>query len=196
MVSSRRSLIAVAIAGSALAAGGHSFAQDQAVVGIQSTTHYSLDGRIAAVDANARTVTVTSADGASRMLSVSPMAANIASTKVGDNVVLGVEDTRSFVLSGRNTPTPAPGAVSAAGAVETSQGVAGARASNSIANWWVVSVDPAANTITLVNPGGGEVRTYNVSSEMGRQQLPRVKPGDSLTEINSRLVVATITPKV
>ena len=195
MVSSRRSLIAVAIAASALAAGGHSFAQDQAIVGIQSTAHYSLDGRIAAVDPNARTVTVTTAEGTTRLLNVSPLATNIASTRVGDNVVLGVEDTRSFVLSGRNTPTPAPGAVSVTGAVETRQGAAGARVSNSIANWWVVRADPAANTITLVNPGGGEVRTYDVTSEAGRQQLSRVKPGDSLTEINSRVVVASITPK-
>ena len=143
-----RSLIVVALAGSALA-GADSFAQGQAIVGIQSTTQYSLEGRIAAVDVNARTVTITSA-GTNRMLNVSPMAANISSTRVGENVVLAVEDTRTFVLSGSNTPTPAPGSASTTGAVETNQGVAGARISNSLANWWVVSVDPAANTITLV----------------------------------------------
>ena len=82
-----------------------------------------------------------------------------------------------------------------AGAVETRQGAAGARISESIANWVVVRVDPAANTITLVNPGGGEVRTYDVTTDAGRQQLPRVKQGDNLTEINSRVVVAAITPK-
>ena len=191
---SRRFLIAVALAGSALA-GGNVFAQGQATVGIQTTTHYSLDGRIAAVDTNARTLTITSADGTNRMLNVSPMAANITSTKVGDNVELAVEDTRTFVLSSPGVQTPAPGAASAAGAVETSQGVAGARVSQSIANWMVVSVNPAGNTITLVNPGGGEVRTYDVTTDAGRQQLPRVKQGDSLTELNSRLVVAAITPK-
>jgi VCBS repeat-containing protein len=191
---SRRSLIAVALAGSALA-GGHASAQDQATVGIQTTTHYSIVGRIAAVDTNARTLTITSADGTNRMLNVSPMAANITSTKVGDNVEVGVEDTRTFVLSSPGVQTPAPGAASVAGAVETSQGVAGARASMSIGNWTVVSVNPAGNTITLVNPGGGEVRTYDVTTDAGRQQLPRVKQGDSLTQINSRLVVASITPK-
>jgi len=188
------SLIAAALAGSVLA-GAHSLAQDQATVGIQSTTQYSLEGRIAAVDTNARTITITSADGTSRMLVVSPMAANISSTKVGDNVALAVEDTRTFVLSGSSTPTPSPGAASVTGAAETSQGVAGARVSQAIANWWVVGVDPAANTITLVNPGGGEVRTYDVTTDAGRQQLPRVKQGDSLTEFNSRLVVASITTK-
>ena len=192
---SRRSLIAVALAGSALA-GGHASAQDQATVGIQTTTHYSIVGRIAAVDTSARTLTITSADGTNRMLNVSPMAANITSTKVGDNVEVGVEDTRTFVLSSPGVQTPAPGAASVAGAMETSQGgVAGARASMSIGNWTVVGVNPAGNTITLVNPGGGEVRTYDVTTDAGRQQLPRVKQGDSLTELNSRLVVASITPK-
>jgi hypothetical protein len=192
---SRRSLLVVALAGSALA-GRHAYAQDQATVGIQTTTHYSIVGRIAAVDTNARTVTITSADGTQRMLNVSPMAANITSTKVGDNVEVGIEDTRTFVLSSPGVQTPAPGAASVAGAVETSQGgVAGARISQSIGNWTVVSVNPGANTITLVNPGGGEVRTYDVTTDAGRQQLPRVKQGDSLTELNSRLVVASITPK-
>jgi hypothetical protein len=191
---SRRSLIVVALAGSALA-GGHAYAQDQATVGIQTTTHYSIDGRIAAVDTNARTLTLTSADGTKRMLNVSPMAANIASTKVGDNVEVAIEDTRTFVLSSPGVQTPAPGAASVAGAVETSQGVAGARISKSIGNWVVVGINPAGNTITLVNPGGGEVRTYDVTTDAGRQQLPRVKQGDSLTELNSRLVVASITTK-
>ena len=191
----RRSVIAVALAGAALA-GGHSLAQpDQATVGIQTMTRYSLEGRIAAVDTNARTITITSADGTRRLLNVSPTAANITSTKIGDNVVLGIEDTRTFVLSSPGVQTPAPGAATAVGAVDSSQGAAGARVSKSIANWVVVSVDPAANTITLVNPGGGEVRTYNVTTEIGRQQLPRVKRGDSLTEINGQLVVASITPR-
>jgi hypothetical protein len=61
-----RSLIVVALAGSALA-GADSFAQGQAIVGIQSTTQYSLEGRIAAADVNARTVTIPSA-GTNRML--------------------------------------------------------------------------------------------------------------------------------
>src|SRR4029450_3207558 len=123
----RRSLIAVVLASSTLA-GAPSFAQqDQATVGIQTTTRYSLEGRIAAVDANARTITITAADGTQRLLNVSPMAANIASTKVGDNVTVGVEDTRTFVLSRPGVQTPAPGAGSVAGAVETRQGAAGGR---------------------------------------------------------------------
>jgi len=191
----RRSLIAFTLVGSALV-GSQAIAQpDQASAGIQTTTHYSLEGKIAAVDVAARTLTVTSADGASRTLNVSPMAANISSTRVGDNVVLAVEDTRTFVLSAPGVQTPAAGSGSVSAVVATRQNVAGGRLSNSIANWTVVGVDPAAGTITLVNPGGGEVRTYGVTSDIGRQQLSRVKRGDSLTEINNRLVAASITPK-
>jgi hypothetical protein len=191
----RRSLIVGALAGSALT-GSHSFAQpDQATAGIQTKTHYALEGRIAAVDTGARTVTVISADGTRRVLNVSPLAANISSTRVGDYVVLGIEDTRTFVLSSPGVQTPASRAGSVAVAVETNQTAAGGRLSESIANWTIVGVDPGANTITLVNPGGGEVRTFDVTSDVGRQQLPRVKRGDSLTAINSQLVVASITPK-
>ena len=58
-----------------------------------------------------------------------------------------------------------------------------------------MGVDPAANTITLVNPESGPVRTYNVTTQAGRDQLSRVTAGDSLTAINSQVLVVSITPK-
>jgi hypothetical protein len=39
------------------------------------------------------------------------------------------------------------------------------------------------------------VRTYNVTTQAGREQLPRVKVGDSLTAINDQVVVVSIAPK-
>ena len=174
---------------------GPGFAQDQAIVGIQTQSNYFVDGRIAAVDPTARTVTIAQTDGTPRTLSVSPAATNLASTKVGDNVALNIEEIRSFVLSGRNTRTPQSGISGIAATVSTGQGVAGAAASQSIANWWVTAVNSGASTITLVNQGGGQVRTYNVTTQAGREQLPRVKVGDSLTEINNRVAVVLITPK-
>lgn len=190
----RRSLIVIALAGSALA-GSNAFAQDQATVGIQTTTNYSIDGRITAVDATARTVTITPADGAARTLNVSPVAANLASTKVGDNVSLIVEDTRTFVLSGPNVGTPQAGRATVGAAVGTGQSVTGAAVTQSVTNWWVTAVNPAGNTITLVSPNGGPVRTHNVTNPASQQQLSRVKPGDSLTDINSRIAVVSITPR-
>lgn len=58
-----------------------------------------------------------------------------------------------------------------------------------------MGVDPAGNTITLVWPNSGPVRTCNVPSQAGREQLPRVKVGDSLTDINSSLLAVSSTSK-
>ena len=191
---SRRTLMAVGIAGSTLPASGPR-AQDQAIVGIQTVTTYSTDVRITAVDPNARTVTVTYPDGAARTHTVSPAVANFGAARIGDNVTINLEDRLTFVLSGRNTPTPRNRDVTAVATAASGKSLTGVAASQAIGTWWVVGVDPAANTITLVNPASGPVRTYSVTSQAGREQLPRVKVGDSLTAINSQILVLSITPK-
>ena len=189
-----RSLIGIALVASAIATMPV-LAQDQATVGIQTTTNYAIDGRITAVDPAARAVTITPADGAARTLIVRPAVANLASTKVGDNVSLIVEDTRTFLLSGPNVKTPQAGSSTVGAAVGVNQNVAGAAVTQSITNWWVTAVNPGGNTITLVSPNSGPVRTYNVTNPASQQQLSRVKPGDSLTDINSRVAVVSITPR-
>lgn len=190
----RRTLIAASVAGSMLAAGS-AFAQGQAIVGISTVTTYSADARITAVDPNARTVSLAFTNGATAVRQVSPSVANFAQTKVGDNVSLAFEDRLTFVLSGPNTKTPGDRSTNVTVAARTGTSAAGASAGQAVANWWVTAVNPSAGTISLVNPAGGEIRTYNVTTPEGRAQLPRVKPGDSLTAINSSVAIVAITPK-
>ena len=194
----RRILIAASMAGSMLAAGS-AFAQGQAqgqpIVGISTVTTYSADARITAVDPNARTVSLAFTNGATAVRQVSPSVANFAQTKVGDMVSLAFEDRLTFVLSGPNTRTPRDRDTNVTVATGGGGSVAGATAGQAVANWWVTGVNPSAGTISLINPGGGEVRTYNVTTPEGRAQLPRVKPGDSVTAINSSVAVIAITPK-
>jgi hypothetical protein len=190
----RRLMIGASFVG-ALLATSQAFAQGQAVVGISTVTTYSSDARITAVDPTARTVTLAFPNGATAVRQVSPSVANFAQTKVGDNVSLAFEDRLTFVLSGPNTRTPRDRDTSVAVAASAGGSVAGVGAGQAIANWWVTAVNPSAGTVSLVNPGGGEVRTYNVTTPEGRAQLPRVKPGDSLTAINSSVAVVAITPK-
>jgi hypothetical protein len=189
----RRALIAITIVGSMLPTASR--AQDQAIVGIQTVTTYSADARITAVDSNGRTVTVTYPDGAVRTHSVSPAVANFGATRIGDMVTIAFEDRLTFVLSGRKTPTPPNRDVSVVGTASAGQRLAGVSASEAVGTWWVVGVNPAANTITLVNPASGPVRTYNVTTQAGRDQLSRVQVGDSLTAINSQLLAVSIAPK-
>jgi hypothetical protein len=190
----RRSLVAAAIAASAGAAG-NALAQGQPIVGIQTVTTYSSDGRISAVDPNARTVTIAFPNGATRTHNVSPTVANFSAARIGDTVSVGFEDRLTFVLSGPNTRTPRERNVGVAAAAASGQRVTGVGAATAIANWWVVGVDPNAGTLTLVDPDSGPVRTFKVETQAGREQLPRVKVGDSLTAINSQVLVISIAPK-
>jgi len=190
----RRSLTAIVVAAS-LAVAGNAVAQGQPIVGIQTVTTYSSDGRISAVDPNARTVTIAFPNGATRTHNVSPSVANFSATRIGDTVSVGFEDRLTFVLSGPNTPTPSDRNVGVAGAASAGQRVTGVGASQTIANWVVVGVNPSAATLTLVDPNSGPVRTYNVVTQAGREQLSRVKVGDSLTAINSQVLVISIAPK-
>ena len=190
----RRGLIANSILGPMLAPAT-GWAQDQAVVGLQTVTSFTTDVRITSVDTAARTVTVTHPDGTTRTHAVSPAVANFGATRIGSVASITFEDQTSFVLSNRNTPTPPNRDVNVLGAAAAGQKVAGVSASQVVATWWVVAVDPSANTMTLVNPGSGPVRTFNVTTQAGRDQLPRVKVGDRLTAINSQLLVLSITPK-
>lgn len=190
----RRCLVAISILASMLAPAGIQ-AQNQAIVGIQTVTTYSADVRITAVDPNARTIAVTYPDGAVRTHTVSPSVANFGATRVGEMVSVAFEDRLSFVLSDRKTPTPANRDVSVVGTAASGQTLTGVSASQAVGTWWVVGVNPAANTITLVNPASGPVRTYNVATQAGRDQLSRVTVGDSLTAINSQVLVVSIAPK-
>jgi hypothetical protein len=190
----RRILIAASLAGSTFLAGS-AFAQGQAIVGISTVTTYSADARITAVDPAARTVSLAFTNGATAVRQVSPSVANFAQAKVGDMVSLAFEDRLTFVLSGPNTKTPRDRDTNVTVAAGTGTSVAGASAGQAVASWWVTAVNPTAGTISLVNPAGGEIRTYNVTTAEGRGQLPRVKPGDSVTAINSSVAVVSITPK-
>lgn len=134
----------------------------EAIVGIQTVTTYSSEGRISAVDPSARTVTIAFPNGVTRTHSVSAAVANFNATRIGDVVAVGFEDKLTFVLSGPNTVTPRNRDTTVADAGALGRQVAGIGAGQSIANWWVVGVDPAASTMSLVSPQGGAVQTFKV----------------------------------
>ncbi len=102
----RRHLFTVALAAAPVLAAGDAFAQGQAIVGISTTTTYTAEGRVTAADPVARTVTLTMTDGSTRTVKVSQAVATLGSTKVGATVLAGLEEKRTFVLSGPNTKTP------------------------------------------------------------------------------------------
>lgn len=191
----RRHFFMAALAAVPALAAGKAFAQGQAIAGISTTTTYTAEGRITAADPAARTVTLAMADGSSRTVKVSQAVATLGGAKVGATVAVGLEEKRTFVLSGPNTKTPGDRSTTVTAVGTMGSTVGAVAADKSITNWWVTAVDPAGDKISLVDPAGGQVRTFAVDNAAARANLPRVKPGDSLTSISSDIVAVSLTPK-
>lgn len=200
---SKRRMIALALAGSfvggSFLAAGSAFAQGtpgtKPIVGISTMTSYSVDGRITAIDPGTRTVTLTSSGGATVSRKMSDAVSNLGVLKIGDDVFMGYQEKMTFVLSGPNARPPRDRNNSVVVGASGPKAEAGVAASQMVANWWVVGVDTAGGTISLVNPAGGEVRTYSVTTPEARAELPRVKTGDYLTAIDSLILVVSIVPR-
>jgi len=190
----KRFLMTAAIAGTLATTAGAAFAQGQPVVGISTVTTYSIDATITAIDPAKRTVTFTGPAGRSLTSSVSP-GVKMDTSKVGDVVSAAFENKLTFVLSGPNAKTPRDRDLSVTAAASSGNRAAGAKAEQTVANWWVTGVNPSAGTISVVNPSGGEVQTYTAATAEGRAQLPRVKTGDNLTAIDTSVLIVAITPK-
>ena len=58
----------------------------------------------------------------------------------------------------------------------------------------VVGVDLANHTISLVNPSGGMVHTFDVTDPRQQAALKRVKVGDSLTAIGTEAFAVALEP--
>ncbi len=194
----KRRLIALAVASSFVAATS-AFAQGAPgttpIVGLSTVTTYSVDGRVTAIDPATRMVTLTLPSGATVNHKVSAAVQNLGVVKVGDQVFVGYEEKLSFVLSGPNAQPPRDRDSSVVVGASGPKAEAGVATNQMVANWWVVGVDAGAGTLSLVNPAGGQVRSYSVATPEARAQLPRVKAGDYLTAIDSLILVVSITPK-
>jgi hypothetical protein len=194
IVISRRHMMTASAAGALLSASG-ALAQSQPIIGISTVTTYYADARITAVDTNARTVTFTFSNGATSTRKVSQALTNFNAARIGENVSVGFEERLTFVLSGPNAKTPRDRDVSVSATASIGKSGASVSADQLVVNWWVTGVNVAAGTISVINPAGGEVRTYSITTQAGRDQLPRVKTGDYLTAIDSEVLVVSITPK-
>ena len=193
----KRILLAAMLAGSIAATGATTsaaYAQGQPIVGISTVTTYSVDATITAIDPAKRTITFTGPAGRSLSAKVSE-GVKMDTSKVGDTVSASFENKLTFVLSGPNATTPRDRDLSVTAAASAGNRAAGAMAEQTVANWWVTGVNPSAGTISVVNPNGGEVRTYSAATAEGRAQLPRVKTGDKLTAIDTSVLVVAISPK-
>lgn len=183
--------------GVAMIASGTATAWSQAapITGISTVSTYSGSAKITAVDTATRMVSLAFADGRTGTYKVGDVVRNLGQMRVGDTIEGTYEERLSFVLSGPDTATPRDRDVLAAVRAAPGQMPAGAIARQTVTSWTVVRTDVAGNTISLVDPAGGQIRTFDVRTPEGRNQLPRVKAGDKLTAVSSELLIVAVAPK-
>jgi hypothetical protein len=193
---SRRTMQAMALGVLMVVSGASDgWSQGAPVTGISSVSTYSGTARITAVNPTTRMVSLAFPDGRTASYKVADAVQNLGQVRVGDTIEGIYEERLSFVLSGPNTATPSDREVVAAARAAPGQMPAGAVARQTVVSWTVVRTDVAANTISLVDPGGGQIRTFDVRTAEGRAQLPRVKAGDKLTAISTELILVAVTSK-
>jgi len=186
-------LAPLAIASPVLAQAASS---NQPITGISVTTRVTADGTITAIDAANRMVTVQTSDGRTVRGKVSETVGGLSDVKVGDRIEAAMRQTMNFVLLGPNAKTPAD-RMQSRDVVASGGGAppAGAMATTATATWIVTAVDTARNTISMVDPAGGRVESFDVETPEGRSQLPKVKPGDKLTVSLVEHIFAAVVKK-
>ena len=185
-------LLGIALIGSGTAPA---WSQGAALTGITTVATYSGAARIASVDQGSRTVSLAFADGRTGTYKVGDLVQNLGQVRAGDTIEGSYEERLSFVLSGPNTATPRDREVAAAAGAAQGQLPAGAGARQVVVTWLVVGTNVATNSISLVDPAGGQIRTFQVQTAEGRALLPQVKPGDKLTAVSTELLLIAVVPK-
>ncbi len=191
----RRHVFRAALALAPALAAGHAFAQ-QAIVGISTTTTYTAEGRIAAADPVARTVTLTMADGSSRTVNVSQGGRDPGQYQSGRYRPCRPRGKAHLRAAPVRTPRHRATAARPLTAVGTMGNSVGAVAADkSITNWWVTA-SRSGRQQDLAGRSGRRTDPHLLRQQCcGRTNLPRVKPGDSLTSISSDILAVSLTPK-
>ncbi len=142
-------------------------ASGSATTRIAMVSSSSGPAKVIAINQAMRVVTLAFPDGRSGNYKMAGAVQNFGQVNVGDTIDVSTEQRVSFALPGLATAAP---------------------------GWTVVSADVAANTISVVDPTNGQVRTFDARTAEGRAVLPQVKPGDRLTAFATELVVVTVVP--
>ena len=124
--------------------------------------------KVTAINQALRQVTLAFSDGRSGNYKVASAVQNFGQVNVGDTIDVSYEQRVSFALPGLNAAAP---------------------------GWTVVSANVAANTISVVDPTNGQVRTFDARTAEGRAVLPQVKPGDRLTAFATELVIVAVVSR-
>jgi hypothetical protein len=162
--------------------------------GIGSSQTITARAKIQAIDLPTREVMLVGPEGNVFALHAGDAVRNLDKVKVGDTVVVTYYASIVLVLSAPGTQVPDNQVNAARARAAKGQMPAGALGTRVIVTGTVVGVDLTRHTISLVNPSGGRVNTFDVTDPRQQAALKRVKVGDSLTAIGTEAFAIALEP--
>jgi hypothetical protein len=184
--------LALGVAG--LSAPVPAWGQAEGMGGIGSSQRITARAKVQAIDLANRQATLVGPQGNVFTVHVSDAVHNLDQVKAGDTVVVTYYASVVLVLSSPGTTIPADQANAAFARAPKGQVPAAALGTRVIVTGTVVGVDIPDNTISLVDPSGGLVHTFNVTDPRRRAALKRVKVGDTLTAIGTEALAIGLQP--
>jgi hypothetical protein len=162
--------------------------------GIGSSQTITERTKVQAIDVNTREVTLVGPEGNVFTVHAGDAVRNLDKVKEGDTVVTTYYASTVLVLSAPGTQVPDNQANAALARAAKGQMPAGAVGTKMVVTGTVVGVDLVTHTISLVNPSGGMVHTFDVTDPQRQAALRRVKVGDSLTAIGTEAFAVALEP--
>jgi hypothetical protein len=162
--------------------------------GIGSSQTITARAKVQAIDLATREVTLVGPEGNMFTVHAGDAVRNLDKVKVGDTVVATYYASIVLVLSAPGTQIPDNQVNAAMARAAKGQMPAGALGTKMVVTGTVVAVDLVNHTISLVNPSGGMVHTFNVTDARQQAVLKRVKVGDSLTAIGTEAFAIALEP--
>ena len=150
--------------------------------------------KVQAIDLATREVTLVGPESNVFTVHAGDAVRNLDKVKVGDTVVATYYASIVLVLSAPGTQVPDNQVDAARARAAKGHMPAGALATRVVVTGTVVGVDPVKHTISLVNPSGGMVHTFDVTDPRQQAALKRVKVGDSLTAIGTEAFAVGLEP--
>ena len=162
--------------------------------GIGSSQTITARAKVQAIDLATREVTLVGPEGNVFTVHAGDAVRNLDKVKVGDTVVATYYASIVLVLSAPGTQVPDNQVNAARARAAKGQMPAGALGTRVIVTGTVVGVDLVNHTISLVNPSGGMVHTFDVTDPRQQAALKRVKVGDLLTAIGTEAFAIALEP--
>jgi hypothetical protein len=170
------------------------FAQASDMAGIAHADSVSARVIVKAVDLQARTVTFETPGGNVMTLKVGEQVQNLPQVKPGDAIIAHYYTSTAYVLAPSGTKLPDDSLTVAGARAAPGEKPAGVLGSKVVVSGLVVGVDPTSHTISLVDPSGGQIRSVNVVTPEGQQNMKRIKIGDTITAIITEAVLVSVEP--